>query len=125
MSLENLDPNLLMWDMRRCLQTDPMPRAKSTIQFSYPEQPEHRRRYWLIVDPGAGVDVCSVDPGYDVDLFVSAPLRTMTEIWMGLKTVQDAVDDDQLSIVGNRELERGMQKWLGLSPFASIERAVP
>jgi hypothetical protein len=49
----------------------------------------------------------------------------MTEIWMGLKTVQDAVNDDQLTLVGNRELEQGMQKWLGLSPFASIERAVP
>jgi len=125
LSLENLDPNLLMWDMRRCLQTDPMPRAKSTVQFTYPEQPEHSRRYWLIVDPGADVDVCSVDPGHDVDLFVSATLRTMTEIWMGLKTVQDAVNDDQLTLVGNRELEQGMQKWLGLSPFASIERAVP
>jgi len=125
LSLENLDPNLLMWDMRRCLQTDPMPRARSTIQFSYPEQPEHSRRYWLIVDPGKDVDVCSVDPGHDVDLFVSAALRTMTEIWMGLKSVQDAVNDDQLTLVGNRELEQGMQKWLGLSPFASIERAVP
>ena len=125
LSLENLDPNLLMWDMRRCLKTDPMPPRKSTIQFSYSDLPSNQRKYWLIVEPGKDVDVCSVDPGNDVDLFVNSDLRTMTEIWMGLKSVEKATDSGAMSLVGNRELEQGMQTWLGLSPFASIERAVP
>lgn len=125
LSLENLDSNLLMWDMRRCLQTDPMPPKKSTIQFSYSDLPASQRKYWLIVDPGKDVDVCSVDPGNDVDLFISVDLRTMTEVWMGLKTVHGAVDGGAMKLVGNRDLEQGMQTWLGLSPFASIERAVP
>lgn len=125
LSLENLDSNLLMWDMRRCLQTDPMPRQKSTVQFSYSDLPTTKRKYWLIVEPGKDVDVCSVDPGNDVDLFVSVDLRTMTEIWMGLKTVNAAKDEGELNLVGNRELEENMQTWLGLSPFSAIERAVP
>lgn len=125
LSLDNLDESLLMWDMRRCLKTDPMPRKKSTIQFTYPELPENRRKFWLIVEPGRDVDICSVDPGNDVDLFVSVDLRTMTEVWMGLKSVNAAKDSGAMTLVGNRELENGMQKWLGLSPFASIERAVP
>ena len=125
LSLENLDPNLLMWDMRRCLKTDPMPREKSTIQFSYPELPSNQRKYWLIVEPGKDVDVCSVDPGNDVDLYVTVDLRTMTEIWMGLKSVGSAMENGSMTLVGNRELEQGMQTWLGLSPFAQIERAVP
>jgi len=49
---------------------------------------------------------------------------TMTEVWMGLKSVREATDSGALTLVGNRELENGMQQWLGLSPFASIERAV-
>lgn len=125
LSLENLDENLLMWDMRRCLKTDPMPRTKSTIQFIYPELPANRRRFWLIVEPGKDVDVCSVDPGNDVDLFVSVDLRTMTEVWMGLKTVSAATESGAMNLIGNRELEQGMQTWLGLSPFASVARAVP
>ncbi len=56
--------------------------------------------------------------------YVSVDLRTMTEVWMGLKSVNAATDSGAMTLVGNRELENGMQKWLGLSPFASIERAV-
>jgi DNA-binding HxlR family transcriptional regulator len=124
-SLENLDPDLLMWDMRRSLMTDPMPSKKSTIQFTYPDLPANQRKYWLIVEPGKAVDVCSVDPGNDVDLYVSVDLRTMTEIWMGQKSVAKAVESGAMSVVGNRALEENMQTWLGLSPFAAIERAVP
>ena len=36
-----------------------------------------------------------------------------------------AIDGEQakrLLLVGNRELKAGMQQWLGLSPFAKVER---
>ncbi len=36
-SLEHLDVQLLMWDMRRGLNTTPMPRKRSVIHFQYPE----------------------------------------------------------------------------------------
>jgi hypothetical protein len=45
--------------------------------------PDSKRNCRLIVEPGKGIDLCSVDPGFDVDLYVSTDLRTMTEIWMG------------------------------------------
>ena len=70
LSLENLDPHLLMWDMRRNLDPKPMPKRRSTIQFLYPELPATHRAWWLIVTPGEGADLCSVDPGFDVDLYV-------------------------------------------------------
>jgi hypothetical protein len=35
------------------------------------------------VEPGKDVDLCSVDPGFDVDLYLATDLRTMTEILMG------------------------------------------
>lgn len=123
LSLENLDVGLLMWDMRRNLNTDPMPDRKSTIQVSFSDLPTARKKWWLIVEPGKEVDLCSVDPGFDVDLFASTDLRTLTEIWMGLATVRAARADDRLRLVGSRALEENMQTWLGLSPFAGVERA--
>jgi DNA-binding HxlR family transcriptional regulator len=39
-SLRNLDPSLLMWDMRRNLNPTPLPDRRCVIQFLYPE---HRR----------------------------------------------------------------------------------
>src|SRR3569833_2184491 len=49
--------------------------------------------YWLIVEPRKEVDLCLVDPGFDVDLYVSTDLQSMTEIWLGFKTIDQASDD--------------------------------
>ncbi|WP_372615209.1 winged helix-turn-helix transcriptional regulator [Aquicoccus sp.] len=117
-SLENLDPELLMWDMRRNLDTEPVPVQRAVIEFIYPELPPAQRKWWLIVEPDRTVDLCHVDPGFDVDLYVTVDLRTMTEIWMGLKTVKKARDEGALCAVGNAGLIDKMQSWLGLSPFA-------
>jgi DNA-binding HxlR family transcriptional regulator len=118
LSLQYLDVSLLMWDMRRNLDTTPMPKARRVIQFRYPELPPAQRTWWLLVDPAAAVDLCSVDPGFDVDLYVSTDLRTMTAIWMGLDTVRDARRTERLMLTGDRQLISDMQAWLGLSPFA-------
>jgi len=118
LSLRHLDVELLMWDMRRNLKTEPMPPRKSVIQFVYPELKANRRSWWLLVDPDEGVDLCSIDPGLDVDLYVSVDLRSMTAIWMGLDTVRAAVSSERMVLTGNRQLAGAMQRWLGLSPFA-------
>ena len=35
-SLQNLDSDLLMWDMRRSLKLSPMPKQRTVIEFLYP-----------------------------------------------------------------------------------------
>ena len=95
-----------------------MPARRSVIEFVYPDLPAKMRRFWLVVDPESGTDLCKVDPGFEVDLFVSADLRTMTAIWMGLDTVRVAVANQRMILTGNRQLAASMQTWLGLSPFA-------
>ena len=120
-SLKNLDPSLLMWDMRRWLRLTPEPQGRQVIQFEYPELPPARRNFWLVVE-GTTVDLCSVDPGYEVDLFVQSSLRTMTAIWMGISTVQAELDAGRLELSGDTTLARSMQQWLGLSPFAKEKR---
>jgi hypothetical protein len=46
----------------------------------------------------------------------------MTAIWMGLDTVEKAVNDGRLELTGPREIATQMQDWLGLSPFSQEER---
>jgi DNA-binding HxlR family transcriptional regulator len=117
-SLEHLDVGLLMWDMRRNLDPSPMPARRVVIHFRYGELASAQRHWWLLVDPDAGVDLCSVDPGFDVDLYVATDLRTMTAIWMGLDNVPRACAEERMLLTGDRDLARDMQGWLGLSPFA-------
>ncbi|MGN6549010.1 MAG: winged helix-turn-helix transcriptional regulator [Pararhizobium sp.] len=116
-SLKNLDPSLLMWDMRRNLDPTPMPARRSVIQILYPELGPGRRKWWLIVEGGA-TDLCSVDPGYDIDLYVTSDLRTMTAIWMGLASLEAEVAAGRVRLSGNDTLASAMNEWLGLSPFA-------
>ena len=118
LSLAHLDADLLMWDMRRNLNTTPMPTRRSVIEFVYPDLPAKLRRFWLVVDPESGADLCKIDPGFEVDLYVSTDLRTMTAIWMGVDTVRAAVTNQRMILTGNRQLATSMQTWLGLSPFA-------
>ena len=124
LSLDQLDAQLLMWDMRRGLKFDPPPPRRLVIQFQYPDAPKRDRGWWLIVEPGHPIDLCSVDPGHDVDLYVTCPLRTMTAIWMGIETVREARESDRLMLTGDRDLIDTMERWLGLSPFAPVERQV-
>jgi DNA-binding HxlR family transcriptional regulator len=118
LSLKHLDADLLMWDMRRSLDVTPMPSRRSTIEFVFPALPAVRRCYWLVVDPKEGADLCKINPGFEIDLYVSVDLRSMTAIWMGLDTVRAAVTSQRMVLTGSKQLAASMQIWLGLSPFA-------
>ena len=121
-SLSNLDPELLIWDMHRFLNIDPLPKRRVCLQFVFSNLPAVRQNYWLLVDPQSGVEACYADPGYDIDLYAECSLRTMTAIWMGLDTVEKALEEGRLELTGAREVAIRMQEWLGLSPFAQEER---
>jgi DNA-binding HxlR family transcriptional regulator len=123
LSLKNLDPSLLMWDMRRHLVPEPLPSRKCTIQFQYHDLPENRRNWWLVVDGGT-VDLCAFDPGFEIDLLVRSPLRTMTAIWMGVAKLRREVEAGNLELDGDPSIAVAMQQWLGLSPFARGPDAV-
>jgi DNA-binding HxlR family transcriptional regulator len=120
-TLKNLDASLLMWDMRRRLDPDPLPPRRSTLHFEYPELPEAKGNWWLVIE-GSKVDLCSFDPGHDVDLEIRTSLRTMTAIWMGLSSVRKELATGELQLDGDKQLARSMEKWLGFSAFAGEKK---
>lgn len=122
LSLKNLDPSLLMWDMRRNLEPAPLPSTRTVIQFLYSDLPASKSNWWLVVEPAGDVDLCWSDPGFEIDLYVTTDLRTMTAIWMGLGTVES--ERDKLELLGDKTVADTMQVWLGLSPFAKQKKLV-
>ena len=122
LSLKNLDPSLLMWDMRRNLNPDPLPKQRVVIQFIYHDLPSTKQNWWLVIEAAGDVDLCWADPGFEVDLYVSTDLRTMTAIWMGVTDV--ASEADKFEFTGAREISNSIQTWLGLSPFAVQRKLV-
>jgi DNA-binding HxlR family transcriptional regulator len=124
LSLEHLDGRLLMWDIRRKLQHMATLKVmrRSVIHFQYADAPQGHRAFWLIAIPEGDIDLCEIDPGFEIDLYVSCSLRTMTSIWLGYETAAAAVAAKRLVLVGNRELQSKLPAWLGSSPLAKIER---
>jgi DNA-binding HxlR family transcriptional regulator len=117
LTLKNLDPSLLMWDMRRNLMPEPLPPRRCTVKFTYPELSANQRAWWLVIE-GGEVDLCGVDPGYEVDLYVNSTLRSMTAVWMGHSTLMAEIDAGNIELTGDRAIARSMHAWLGLSKFA-------
>ena len=123
LSLKNLDPSLLMWDMRRNLDPTPLPTRRCTIHFLFPELASDKRSYWLVID-GGKVDLCSTNPGFEIDLYVRSSLRSMTAVWTGLSTVRKEIEARQIELTGDPGIAQSMQQWLGLSPFAKEKSRV-
>lgn len=117
----DLDASLLMWDMRRTIDGAAFPPRRITVQFDYSDTPRAKRHWWLVIEDGE-VDLCLIDPGHDVDLYVLTDLRTMTRVWMGDIGLRQALDSDLIELQGQRDVVRGMPKWLTRSAFAGVKR---
>lgn len=117
-TLGNLDVRLLMWNMRRNLRPDPMPDHRVIVEFSYPEIPPDQGRYWLIIAPGHPVDLCSLDPGHEIDLLVTADLRAMTSAWLGMTDFEVELREGRVALSGDARLSKTFSRWIGRSGLA-------
>ncbi len=115
---EDYDPSLLMWDVRRNIDVQQLPgEARTVVEFNLHGAEQALRRWWLVVDAGE-VDLCLKDPGYEVNLRISADLKTMVEVWMGRQSMDTATRAGKLTFEGQRALAASFQKSLKLSTFA-------
>jgi hypothetical protein len=114
----HLDPDLLMWDIRRTVVNHARPAGERYVaQFQLSGVPVSRRRYWLVFEHGH-VDLCYKYPGFDVDLFVETSLRVLTEIWLGHLSIDRAVGEHCLRLDGGRRDLAAFRSWFALSVFA-------
>jgi DNA-binding HxlR family transcriptional regulator len=117
----DLDPKLLMWDMRRNVDHAAVPPTRSVVRFEFPDVSASQRRWWLVITPDEA-DACDEDPGHPVTLDVRADLRTMTQIWRGDIAWATAMRTAALTITGPQSLRRALPSWLKLSAFAGVSR---
>jgi DNA-binding HxlR family transcriptional regulator len=119
---EDLDPGWLVWAMHRRLNTRAMPPGRSVIEIEFVDVPAKQRRFWLVHCDG-NVDVCLKDPGYETTVRVSTRVRTLAEVWRGIRTMKDELRAGRIQLDGQSESCRAFPGWLLLSVFASIARA--
>ncbi len=116
-SAEEADPALLMWDLRRSLRLDRLPKDPVVVFFRYRDAEDGKRAWWLVAQE-SGADLCFSDPGFAIDLQVDAEARAMAEVWLGKLELGAAMRSRRVRISGPEHLVRSVPDWLGLSSFA-------
>ncbi|MDI3314171.1 MAG: helix-turn-helix domain-containing protein [Mycobacterium sp.] len=119
----DLDPHLLMWDIRRTVPIDAWPRTRTVLAFHLDGVAANASRWWLVVSEGEA-DICDSDPGYDVTATIKASLRTLTQIWRGDLPWARAMLNDGVTITGAAHVRKAVPRWLGQSRLAAIPRPV-
>jgi DNA-binding HxlR family transcriptional regulator len=110
---EDLDPAILMWDVRRRLVSEELPAREAVVCFCFREAHSGRRWWWLVVN-GDEVDLCLTDPGREVDLTVRASLEAMIRVWVGRLAVEDVLASGEVALDGSAELARSFPRWIGV-----------
>ncbi len=123
-SLEDVDTDFLMWDMRRNVRRLPDFPDRFVVHFHFPDAPEKKTDHWLVMGRDE-VDLCYIDPGYDVDVAIEASMKDMTRVWMGWLAIEEAVDCGLIHVNGPSRYIRNVQSWLGLSSVSTIKKRPP
>lgn len=118
---ENLDPDLLMWNIRRRANGKGVPAdQRFVVAFQFSGVPTKRSRFWLVFKDG-DIDLCQRDPGFEVALVVVAHIKSMTRVWLGHTSLDQAIRRDDLRIEGDRKHVESFRRWFRISLLAVDE----
>lgn len=120
LDMDDLDPQLLMWDIHRRLNHDRLPAQQVVVQFDF--RGARAGSYWLVLEPGAP-SVCWEPPGFEVDLIVGVDTLALHRVWLGHQSLANALRSGDVVLDGPRELTSAFPEWLALSIFAGVEPA--
>ncbi|MCC0028492.1 MAG: helix-turn-helix transcriptional regulator [Brucellaceae bacterium] len=123
-SLEDVDTDFLMWDVRRNLRLPGDLPDRFVLHFHFPDGPDGKTDHWLVVE-GGDIDVCYIDPGHEIDVRVEAGVRDFTRVWMGWLPIRRALDEGRLHVDGPPRFTRDVARWLGLSSVSKIAKRPP
>lgn len=118
---DELDPGWLVWAMHRRLDCAAMPPGRTVIGIEFSDL-RQQRRYWVVHQSGQ-VDVCLKDPGFEPTVRLITRVRTLAEVWRGIRAISDEIRAGRLQVQGPPEIRRQFPAWLLLSPFAPVKRA--
>jgi DNA-binding HxlR family transcriptional regulator len=120
---DELDVEFLMREIQRQLKTEHLPDGETVICVIFDELTKHKT-WWLLVD-GDVVDLCTENPGKDVDLYIISSVRTIVEVWEGDLDMRKALRNGSIKAHGMRHLIRTMPDWFGVCIYKEVERGDP
>lgn len=117
---EHLDPDFLMWALRRMVRVDALPEQRVVVLFRFRRLPS--RQFWLVLRC-PDVDLCLFDPGFDVDVAVDAEVEALARVCLGHLGLLQAIKAGQVELRGPSHHRRALCRWLGVTHFAATTPA--
>lgn len=113
-----VDIGALMWDVHRTLRTRELPDGETVLSITLADMVDFPK-WWLVARPGS-VDLCTDNPGKEVDVYLSCTLADLIAIWRGEVSVREAIASEALMADGAPDLLRTIDNWMPLSPIAGM-----
>ncbi|MCH1881956.1 helix-turn-helix domain-containing protein [Agrococcus sp. ARC_14] len=117
----DLDPHLLLWDMRRTIDVDGWPRRRTVVALRFTDVPPGAAHWWLVCHDG-DVDLCDFDPGFEVAARLTTTLRALTLVWRGDRSWAVALGSGTVAIDGGADAVARVPAWIGQAPWAVVPR---
>jgi DNA-binding HxlR family transcriptional regulator len=118
---EHLDPDFLMWALRRMVRVEALPEQRVVVAFTF--RRHRNRQFWLVLRR-PDVDLCLFDPGFEVDVSLDADVDALARVCLGHLGFLQAVKAGQIELSGPSHHRRALCGWLGVTRFATASRSV-
>jgi len=122
MTEKDYDVELLMLYLKRSINPDKLIGNSTTIRFRFTDARTYPD-WWIMVEEGKDIDLCTNDPGKDVDVYFTTTVKTMVDVWMGWSSYRKAISSDQLKVVGPKALVNNIPSWMEQSMYSDIAPA--
>lgn len=117
---EDLDPVLLMWWIRGRVCADQLPNRRVVVRFDFTGAKSET--FWLLLSK-EDVSICLTNPGFDLDVLVTADLSAFFQIWLGRLTYNDALRAGKIEIDAIPAYTNAFPTWFAYSLAAPAVRA--
>lgn len=118
---KDYDVELLMLYLQRSIIPENLVGDETVIRFKFTDIKEYPD-WWMVVQDNK-VDLCTNDPGKDVDVYFTTTVKTMVDVWMGWNTYRKAIANDELKLVGPKTLTNNVSTWMEDSIYTDVAPA--
>jgi hypothetical protein len=111
-----------MWWLRNRAEVDRLPDQRVVTQVDF--YGAATVSFWLTLTR-SDVTLCLTDPGYEINLLVTADLAMFYKLWGGRISSQDALTTGVVRVEGIPKLTRAFPQWFGWADVMPAKSSPP
>jgi HxlR-like helix-turn-helix len=118
---EQLDADVLLWDMHRRVRASALPSSPVLVRFEISDAGRRGAVRYLLLR-SSEVSLCAENPGFPEELVIRSPLRTLVAWWRGDLSLSKARSEG-MRIEGRNARVRDVERWFERYLFAEVTPA--